>query len=113
MSSLVDCQNLALFVEPNSFISEALKNCKIFHKFNDNVEKMECLQSSLGCKALSEKVITSLESCLFTEVLNRGELRANQLTSGLTTPQMLHKVSNEQVGCKEHAFTAIYIFSKL
>ena len=27
--------------------------------------------SSLSCKALSEKVLTSLESCLFTEKLNK------------------------------------------
>ena len=29
------------------------------------------MQSCIGCKALSEKVLASLESCLFTEILNR------------------------------------------
>ena len=48
--------------------------------------------SSFGCEAFSEKVITSLKSCFFTEVLNMlaslawRELGANQLTSELTTP---------------------------
>ena len=50
------------------------------------------VQDILGCKALSEKVITSLESSLFTEVLNTlallvwRESAANRLTRALTTP---------------------------
>ena len=47
---------------------------------------------TFNCKALSEKVIASLESSLFTEVLNTlallvwRESAANRLTRGLTTP---------------------------
>ena len=32
---------------------------------------IEMFLPSLGCKALSEKIIISLESCLFTKVLKR------------------------------------------